>query len=99
MKIFYERQQCAFDNLRRDDPRKLHDVYENSTTTPITIEQLAQAIACAGNTPLDKAARVSELFDEYEYKKLFADSATGNLQLLVFLTNLLSIMRLVIKDV
>ncbi len=98
MKIFYERQQCAFVNLRRDDPRKLQDLYENNRT-PITIEELAQAIACAGNTPLDKAARVSELFDEYEYKKLFAESTTANLQLLVFLTNLLSIMRLVLKDV
>ena len=99
MKIFYERQQCTFDNLRMSDPRKLHDLYENSTKFPITIEELAQAIACAGNTPLDKAARVSELFDEYEYKKLFADSTTANLRLLIFLTNLLSIMRLVLKDV
>jgi hypothetical protein len=96
--IFYERQEAAFRNLKMGDPRELEESYPNSLEGPINIEKLAQAIACATNIPLSTASRLDRLFEDYDYPKIFSENHLQNLHLLVFLTNLLCIMRLVLKD-
>jgi hypothetical protein len=96
--IFYQRQQAAFDNLRMGNARELEEKYYNSPDRPIKIEELAQAIACAIKIPLRNASRVSELFEDHDYKAIFAEKHLRDLQILGFLTNLLFIMRLVLKD-
>jgi hypothetical protein len=99
-KIYYERQQGGFQNLRVKEPRKLVEQFANSVAAPLTMEDLAQAIATASNKPsLSVAARVSSLFEESLYPQVFAEPKLLHLDLLVFLRNLLRTMKVALKDV
>lgn len=62
-------------------------------------EELAQAIAVAADRPaLSVASKVSQLFDESQYQKVFAARRTEHLQLLVFLRNVLRWMPTALTD-
>lgn len=100
MKIFYERQQGAFQSIRITQPRQLAEEYSSSIAAPITMEELAQAIATVSDRPsLSVAARVSSLFEESQYVQVFAEPKLVHLDLLVFLRNLLRTMKVALKDV
>ncbi len=100
MKIFFERQEGAFDNMRKSDSVRLGQDYGNSLEGPLTMEELAQAIATAGVQPaLSVATKISDLFEDAQYKRLFSASHIGNLELLVFLRNLMKVTPLVLRDI
>jgi hypothetical protein len=97
--IYYERQEEAFENLRQSDAQLVEEKYGKSFNKPLKIEELAQVIAAASDKPsLREAARVSELFDDPHYQRVFNDSKLADLQLLIFLRNLFIVTPLVLKD-
>lgn len=98
--IFYERQEGAFENLKKSDAAKLEASFPNSAEGPITMEELAQAIATAGNQPaLSVATKMTDLFEEAQYKRLFSATRLSNVELLVFLRNLQKVVPLVLRDI
>jgi hypothetical protein len=100
VKIFYERQEGSFDNLRKSDSIRLQLEYENSAEGPLAMEDLAQAIAIAGLQPaLSVATKISDLFEDTQYKRVFAASKLANLELLVFLRNLVKASALALRDI
>ncbi len=97
--IYYERQEDAFANLRKSEPRTIETLYANSFAAPLSMEELAQAIAVAALEPaVSVASKVSELFDDPAYGRLFSEQRLASLQLLVFLSNLLRCLHLALKD-
>jgi hypothetical protein len=97
--VFYERQEASFINVKRGDPRHVEDTYPNSFDKPIGMEELAVAIATASLRPaLSVAAKPSDLFEGEQYDAVFTDDKLANLQLLVFLRNLMSVVPLALKD-
>jgi hypothetical protein len=98
-KIFYERQQDAFVNLRRSSPKALDLEYANSFDGPLQMEELAQAIASVSTgTPLSVASKVGDLFETPLYERIFAPAHLRSLPLLVFMTNVLRSSHLALKD-
>jgi hypothetical protein len=85
--------------LRQSDAQLVEEKYGKSFTKPLKIEELAQVIAVASEKPsLREAARVSELFDDPYYQRVFSDSKLADLKLLTFLRNLFVATPLVLKD-
>lgn len=100
MHILYERQEGSYENLKKSDPKRLQLEYPNSNEGPIPMEELCQTIASALNQPaLSVATKISQLFEDAQYRRLFSSSHLKDLQLLVFLRNLLKIIPVVIKDI
>lgn len=98
--VFYERQESAFVNLKRSSPRVLEEEYPQSFHMPVTMEELAQAIASVSSiTALSVAAKVSDLFESPLYEKLFAEEHLRSIPLLIFSTNVLRAVHLALKDV
>lgn len=99
MKVFYERQEGAFRSLRSKQPLKLENDYANSVAAPLTMEDLAQAIAVVSDKPaLSVAARVMSLFEETVYPRVFDEKKLSSLELLIFLRNVLRTVKVVLKD-
>lgn len=99
MKVFYERQEGAYENLKKSNATKLETEFENSTDGPLTMEELAQAIATVSNQPaLSVATKMSDLFEDAQYKRIFANTKLQNLQLLVFIRNVMKVAHLALKD-
>lgn len=97
--IFYERQEDAFQNLRKASPATLEKEYANSFDAPLKMEDLAQALACVSVSPaLSVAAKVGDLFESPLYDRLFARENLEALPLLVFSTNVLRCVHLALKD-
>jgi len=97
--IFYERQQGAFKNRRQSQGNEFFDRYSNSLDAPITIEELAQSIAVAAERPaLSVASKISQLFDDAQYRQLFGARRLEHLELLVFLRNVLRWMPTALSD-
>lgn len=98
--IFYERQEGAFENLKKSDAVKLEKNFPNSLEGPITMEELAQAIASVGNQPaLSVATKITDLFEDTQYKRLFSSSKLSKIELLVFLRNLQKVIPLALRDI
>jgi hypothetical protein len=97
--VFYERQEGAYKNLRNSASDEFFEKFYASVDGPITLEELAQAIATAADSPaLSVAAKVSSLFEETQYRKLFDERRLQHLELLVFLHNVLRWMPTALKD-
>ncbi|WP_437665373.1 AIPR family protein [Sorangium sp. So ce1182] len=97
--IFYERQESAFENLKRSSPKTLEDDYPHSFDAPLRMEELAQALALMSeHTALSVASKVADLFETPVYERLFADENLEHLDLLVFATNVLRNVHLALKD-
>ncbi|KYF68127.1 hypothetical protein BE15_38110 [Sorangium cellulosum] len=97
--IFYERQESAFENLRKTSPKTLEDDYPHSFDAPLRMEELAQALALMGaQTALSVAAKIADLFESPIYERLFEDENLEPLDLLVFATNVLRNVHLALKD-
>lgn len=100
MKIYYERQEAAFQNLKKTSARIAEQEYENSFEKPLIMEELAVAIATASLRPaLSVAAKPSDLFEDALYEAIFDPDKLRDLHLLVFLRNLLIALPLVLKDI
>jgi hypothetical protein len=98
--VFYERQEASFLNLKRSNQRTIEDEYPNSFDRPMEMEELAVAIATANLKPaLSVAAKPSELFEGGLYEAIFSERTLSNLQLLMFLRNLMAVMPLALKDI
>jgi hypothetical protein len=100
LRIYYERQEAAFQNLKKTNPRFAEEHFENSFEKPLLMEEIAVAIATAGLRPsLSVAAKASDLFEDAVYGTVFADEKLADLRLLVFLRNLLAVLPLVLRDI
>jgi hypothetical protein len=98
LKIYYERQEAAFQNLKKTNPRFAEENYGNSFEKPLLMEELGVAIATASLRPaLSVASKVSDVFEDPVYGTVFDAEKLTHLRLLVFLRNLLVVMPLVLK--
>ena len=99
MRIFYERQEQAFEGMTRSDMNLIEDTFSNSTKDPMAIEFLAQTIVCMTNMPLAYATRLTEIFEQpATYKRVFSERNLQNLTFLVFARNVRNIVDLAAKD-
>ena len=99
-KIFYERQEGAFENHSRAKELAFEELYSNSRHEPLKMEELAQAIAVVSDQPaLSVASKLSNIFEDATYKRVFDEDKLGNLELLVFLRNVLRVVPFALKDV
>lgn len=95
MRIFYERQEQAFENISRSDYDQIEEEFSQSTKEPITIESLAQAIVCASSLPLAYASKQSDIFEQANiYQRVFAEKHLKNLTFLVFSHNVRKVIDL-----
>ncbi|MEZ4295927.1 MAG: AIPR family protein [Polyangiaceae bacterium] len=98
--IFYERQENAYINLKKAAPQELEERYSRSFDAPLTMEELAQAIASVSPvTALSVAAKVGDLFESPLYERLFSAQHLASIPLLVFTTNVLRTVHLALKDI
>lgn len=99
-KVFYERQEGAFRNLQNRDPGALERDFPNAKRAPLTMEELAQAIATVAQRPaISVAARLSSLFEESLYRQVFTPERLEHLDLLIFTRNVLRVMHLALTDI
>lgn len=100
LKIFYERQESAFDNISRGDDRdNFEEKYANSTKESISIESLAQTIVCSSDMALSYATRQNEIFESHKlYLKVFSNAYLENLPYLVFAHNVRRVMEYAINN-
>jgi hypothetical protein len=100
LKIYYERQEAAFQNLKKTNPRHAEEHFENSFEKPLLMEELAVAIATASLRPsLSVAAKAADLFEDAVYSTVFCEEKLADLRLLTFLRNLLAVLPLVLRDI
>ena len=98
MKIFYERQEQAFENISRSDFDQIEEEFSNSVKEPITIESLAQAVVCASTLSLAYASKQSDIFEQANiYQRVFADKHLSNLNFLVFAHNVRKVIDLAVE--
>lgn len=98
-KIFYERQEGAFENISRDNREKFEDEYSNSSKEPIYIDTLAQVIVCASDLVLSYVNRASEVFENPKlYEKVFSNKNLYNIRFLVFAHNVRRVIEYAIRN-
>lgn len=99
LKIFYERQEGAFENISRDDREKFEEEYSNLITKPIYIEYLAQTIVCASDLPLSYATRANNIFESNNlYSKVFSNKNLYNLRFLILAHNIRRVIEYAIRN-
>ncbi len=97
VQIFYERQEGAYEHLRRSDSLQLEEEYLNSSESPIRIVDLARSIAAVSGH-LGWARHPKDLFESDSiYGKVFSAKHTESLIFLTFLQNLHEVTPLVLK--
>lgn len=99
LKIFYERQEAAFENVSRVDRDRFEEVYANSLKEPIYIDTLAQTIICASEFALSYATRANEIFESHKlYLKVFSPEHLYNLRFLVFAHNVRRVVEYAVRN-
>lgn len=95
-RIFYERQEGAWDEISRSDPAKADDF----SSGKLNMEDLARAIAAADRSlSLEFAKSPNRIFDdESAYRKVFKEKNLASVRLLLFLVNTIEATRFVLKD-
>jgi len=97
LKIFYERQEGAFENVSRVDRDKFDELYYNSPKEPIYIDTLASTIVCASDLALSYATRTNEIFESAKlYSKVFSNKNIYSLPFLVLAHNINRVIHLAI---
>ncbi len=97
--VYYERQDHAFKNIRSATPHEIQDRFPNSAKTPIQMEELAQAIACAANSPAVSAiSNVGALFEDPMYARIFESRRLESLPRLILLRNIFACSKAVARD-
>lgn len=99
-KIFYERQEGAFESLKDTNPDLLLDVYENTSNRSVNVVDLARSLsAVAGGSDLHTFAHhQNDIFEsETAYSRCFSAKRLASVTLLVFLQNLYDVLPLVLK--
>ncbi|ATB31488.1 AIPR family protein [Melittangium boletus] len=94
-KIFYERQEGAWDHLNRAAPERAHE-FDNS----LTLEDIARSIAVASHTlSLELARSPQRIFDsEDTYHRVFSEKHIASIRLLTFLYNALRATKAALGD-
>lgn len=99
MKVFYERQEAAFENISRVDRDKFEELYSNSLKEPIYIDTLAQTIICASDLALSYATRANEIFESQKlYAKVFSMAHLNNLNFLIFAHNVRRVVEYAVRN-
>jgi hypothetical protein len=99
-KIFYERQEGAFESIQDTNPDVLIDKFEHTGTRCVNIVDLARSLsAVAGGTDLfNYAHHPNDIFEsEQVYKRCFSTKRLACVTFLVFLQNLHDILPIVLK--
>lgn len=97
--VYYERQDHAFKNIRSATPHEIQDRFPNSARTPVQIEELAQAIACAANSPAVSAiSNVGALFEDPTYARIFETRRLESIPRLILLRNIFACSKAVAGD-
>lgn len=97
--IYYERQERAFANEQASAPQRTQENYPNSPSAPITMEELAQAIASAAPKPaISVLSNIGDLFEETLYRQIFSEKRLEDIHRLVFLRNVFACSSYVAKD-
>lgn len=100
-KIFYERQEGAFESILRDtNTDALIDEFENTGNRPVNIVHLARSLsAVAGGTDLfNYAHHPNDIFERQQvYERCFSTKRLASVTFLIFLQNLHDILPLVLK--
>jgi hypothetical protein len=99
-KIFYERQEGAFDSVQDSNPEFLEEEYENSLGRRVNVVDVARSLsAVAGGTELhDYAHHPNRIFDDDKaYARCFQSKRLHSITLLTFLQNLHDVLPLVLK--
>ena len=99
LKIFYERQEGAFENMSRDNREKFEEEYSNSIKEPIYIDTLAQTIVCVSELALSYSTRVNEVFESKKlYDKIFSNKNLYNLRFLILAHNIRRVIEYAIRN-
>ena len=95
-RVFYERQQGAWDEVSRSDTAKS----EEFLCGMVGIESLARAIAAADrNLSMEFAKSPNRIFDEdTAYRKVFKEKNLASVRLLLFLVNTFEATEFVLRD-
>ena len=98
IKVFYERQEGAFEYVEDTDPNRLSRVYPNSQWGPVNIEDLARCLAAAAGN-ISAARNATDLFEsDTAYARCFSQSRTASVHFLVFLQNVHNVLTVVLKN-
>jgi hypothetical protein len=97
VKVFYERQEGAYESLASSSAERLDEEYMNSTESPIRIVDLGRSIAAvSGQTGW--ARHPKDLFESDPiYGKVFSGKHLESLIFLTFLQNLHDVTSVVLK--
>ncbi len=99
LKIFYERQEAAFENISRVDRDKFEELYSNSLKEPIYIDTLAQTIICCSDLALSYATRANEIFESQKlYLKVFSRSHLYDLKFLILAHNVRRVVEYAVRN-
>lgn len=97
-KVFYERQEWAFDFMEDHYANKLQRVYPNSLWGPVNIEDIARCLAAAAGE-ISTARNSTDLFEsDHAYNKCFSHIRTSSIHFLVFLQNVHNVLGVVLKN-
>lgn len=98
IKIFYERQEGAFEYLQDNNPKMISEQYSNSEWGPVYIEDIARALAAISGE-FGIAKNVTDLFEsDAAYDRCFSPKRIHSKHLLVFLQNVSNVLPLVLRN-
>jgi hypothetical protein len=98
IKVFYERQEGAFEYAEENYSQKFYNTYPNSTWGPVNIEDLARCLAAAAGD-INSARNTNDLFEgDPAYNRCFSQTRTVSVHFLVFLQNLHNVLGVVLKN-
>jgi len=96
-KIFYERQEGAYESLEDISPEIIEEEYANTRGRQVNIVDLARSIAAAAGE-INFAKHRSDIFEsDAAYNRVFSAKRLASLTFLTFLQNLHDVTSLVLK--
>lgn len=98
-RIFYERQEGAFEHRKRADLKNMEKTYDLDNC--INMVQLARVIAAGDKSiPLSFAASPLRIFESTsQYKRVFSEQHLAHPAFLILLVNLFTAVRLALRDI
>ncbi len=97
VKIFYQRQKGAYENIKGRNPEIIENEFTNSLDGYVDIEDLARSIAAAFGE-ISLARHPNDIFEsEKAYNRIFSEKRLASITFLTFLQNLHDVIFVVLK--
>ena len=97
VRIYYQRQEGAFQNIEMATPELLEEEYENSRGDYVDMVDLARCLAAAAGE-VSRAEHPGDLFEsDSAYNQCFSEKRVRSVAFLVFLQNLDDILGVILK--